>query len=250
MGRIARELRDPWGPLVATVAGGLAWAVGAAVPVAGAVGLAVYGVKVALGAVGSDDTAPDAPPRPHPDSSAALWLRRGEAAVRALQDMARVTAAGAPGPADDAAREAAQEAADIVAAMRRLGGHVVTIGTALTHSDSPYLDEEAARLRTIAERAPADVSARRSADAVADRVAVRDRLRAALGELEGRLQSSALGLEGLVARVAEVRAAAAAVGDLDLTADSLAELTAEVEGLRQGLAVAERVAQRALAGPS
>jgi hypothetical protein len=247
MSRIGEELRDPWGPLVGAVAGGLAWAVGAAIPVAGAVGLAVYGVKVALAAASGAEPDPPGVRRPHPDSSAGLWLRRGEAAVRALQDMARE---GGAGPTDEAAREAAGEAESIAASMRRLGGHVVTIGEALARTDSPYLEDEAERLRTMAERSPGDVSAQRSADAVSDRLAVRDRLRLALTELEGRLQSSALGLEGLVARVAEVRAAAASVGDVDLSAESLHELTTEVEGLRQGLAAAERVATRALAGPS
>jgi hypothetical protein len=250
MSRIGEELRDPWGALVGGVAGGLAWAVGAAIPVAGAVALAVYGVKVALGAAGGGGE-PELPGvrRPHPDSAAGLWLRRGESAVRDLGEMARETAGGAS-PADDAAREAASEAEGILASMRRLGSHVVTLAEALARSDAPHLDEEAARLRAAAERYPDDVSARRSADAVADRLAVRDRLRSALAELEGRLQSSALGLEGLVARVAEVRATAASVGTIDLSADSLAELTSEVEGLRQGLAAAERVATRVLAGPS
>lgn len=249
MSRLGQELRDPWGPLVGAVAGGLAWAVGAAVPVAGAIGLAVYAVKVALGASGGG-AAPGGPARPHPDSPAGLWLRRGEAAVRALEAMARESSPDGPSPTDQATRTAATEAGDVLASMRRLGGHVVTLGEALSHTDSPTLDDEAARLRAIAQHYPTDESARRSADAVADRVAVRNRLRNALVELEGKLQSSALGLEGLVARVAEVRATAAAVGDLDLSAESLAELTSEVEGLRQGLAAAERVASRALAGPS
>jgi len=248
--RLGEELRDPWGPLVGAVAGGLAWAVGAAFPVAGAVGLAVYGVKVALGAAGgAEDGGDQAHRRPHPESSAGLWLRRGESAVRALAEMARETGSSTT-PADEAARDAASEATGILTAMRRLGGHVVSLAEALQHSDSPHLDDEAARLRAAADRSPDDVSAQRSAQAVADRVAVRNRLRTALGELEGRLQSSALGLEGLVARVAEVRATSAAMGELDLAASSLAELTSEVEGLRQGLAAAEQVATRALAGPA
>jgi len=250
MSRIGRELREPWGALVGVVAGGLAWAVGAAVPVAGAVGLAVYGVKVALGAVaGDDEPEPGRHRRPHPDSSSGLWLRRGESAVRALEEMARETA-GALSPADEAAREAAREAATIAESMRRLAAHVVTLAEALGRADAPHLDEEAARLREAVSRSPDDETTKRSAEAVADRVAVRERLRSALRELDGRLQSSALGLEGLVARVAEVRAASAAVGDIDLSAGSLAQLTSEVEGLRQGLAAAEQVASRALAGPS
>jgi hypothetical protein len=60
------------------------------------------------------------------------------------------------------------------------------------------------------------------------------------------MQSSALGLEGLVARVAEVRASAATVGDVDATADSLSALTSEVEGLRLALSDVDEVARRAL----
>ena len=245
MGRLADELRDPWGPLVAGVVGGLSWAVGTPVLAAVGVGAVVYGVKAALGAVmggdGDDDGPP--PPRPHPNSPAGLWLRRAEAAVRALDDMARSAGGTA---ADVATTRAADEADEVLASMRRLGGHVVAVGQALGRSDSPGLDAEAARLRALAEAAPHDASAQRSASAVADRVAVRDRLRVAMADLEGRMQSSALGLEGLVARVAEVRASAATVGDVDATADSLAGLTTEVEGLRLALSDVDEVAGRAL----
>ncbi|MDP9181384.1 MAG: hypothetical protein M3P04_01245, partial [Actinomycetota bacterium] len=129
---------------------------------------------------------------------------------------------------------------------RQLGGHVVTVGQALARSDAPGLDDEAGRLRAAAQRAPDDASARRSADAVRDRVAVRDRLRRAQTDLEGRLQSSALGLEGLVARVAEIRASSATLGDIDASAGSLAALTTEIEGLRLGLSDVDEVARRAL----
>ena len=246
MGRLRDELRDPWGPLVAGVVGGLSWAVGTPVLAAVGVGAVVYGVKAALGAVlGSpdeDDTGP-APLRPAPGSTAALWLRRAEAAVRALDDMARAEGTTA---ADVATSRAAAEADDVLTSMRRLGGHVVTVGQALGRSDAPGLDEEAARLRDAAARAPQDASAARSAAAVGDRVAVRDRLRRAQADLEGRLQSSALGLEGLVARVAEVRASAATLGDVDATSGSLASLTTEIEGLRLALSDVDEVARKAL----
>lgn len=244
MGRLSAELRDPWGPLVAGVVGGLAWAVGTPVVAAVAVGAVVYGVKTAVGAAmgpGGDGSAPTL--RPHPGSPAALWLRRGESAVRALDDMARSEGTT---PADAATSRAAEEAEQVLASMRRLAGHVVTVGEALGRSDAPGLDAEAARLRAIATSAPGDDSAQRSAAAVADRVAVRDRLRGARADLEGRLQSSALGLEGLVARVAEVRARSATLGDVDGTTDSLASLTTEIEGLRRALSDVDEVAQRAL----
>jgi hypothetical protein len=69
-----------------------------------------------------------------------------------------------------------------------------------------------------------------------------------LADLEGRLQSSALGLEGLVARVAEVRARSATLGDVDGTPESLTALTTEIEGLRLALSDVDEVAQRALGG--
>ncbi|HUR51931.1 MAG TPA: hypothetical protein VMZ11_07395 [Mycobacteriales bacterium] len=246
MGRLADQLRDPWGPLVAGVVGGLSWAVGTPVLAAVGVGAVVYGVKAALGAVleqDEDEGGGPAPPRPHPGSAAALWLRRAESAVRALDDMADAHGASA---ADVATERAAGEADQVLATMRHLGGHVVAVGQALARSDAPGLDDEAARLRAAAAARPGDPSAQRSAAAVADRVAVRDRLRAAQADLEGRLQSSALGLEGLVARVAEVRAGAATLGDVDATADSLASLTTEVEGLRLALSDVDDVARRAL----
>ena len=245
MSRLAEELRDPWGPLVAGVVGGLAWAVGLPVAAAVGVGAIVYGVKAAVGAVTGDRSSRSgpAPARPHPNSAAGLWLRRAESAVHQLDDMARGQGLG---PADAATRRAAEEADDVLESMRELGGHVVAVGAALARTDAPGLDEEAARLAHLAAVAPQDPSARRSAEAVADRVAVRNRLRTAQAELEGRLQSSALSLEGLVARVAEVRASAATVGDVDATTGGLEALTTEIEGLRRGLADVGEVARRAL----
>jgi hypothetical protein len=246
VGQLRDELRDPWGPLVAGIAGGLAWAVGTPVLAALGVGAAVYGVKAALGAVLGEPGAEDdttTVPRPAPGSTAALWLRRAESAVRALDDMARSQGGGA---ADVATTHAAEEADEVLASMRRLGGHVVTVGQALARSDAPGLDEEAAQLRAVASRSPDDISAQRSSEAVADRVAVRDRLRLAQADFEGRLQSSALGLEGLVARVAEVRAGSATVGEVDASSDNLTQLTTEIEGLRRALSDVDDVARRAL----
>jgi hypothetical protein len=248
MGRLRDELSEPWGPLVAGVLGGLSWAIGAPVLAALGVGAAVYGVKVAAGAIlgGPDEDRPSqgpAPLRPAAGSSEAAWLTRAENAVRALDDMGRGTDVTAT---DVATSHAAEEADAILEAMRRLGGQAVAVSRALAQTDQPGLDQEAARLRAAAHADPADDSARRSADAVADRVAVRDRLRKALMALDGRLQSSALGLEGLVARVAELQATASAVGEVDPSADDLASLTTEVEGLRVGLADVEQVARKAL----
>jgi hypothetical protein len=56
-----------------------------------------------------------------------------------------------------------------------------------------------------------------------------------------------LGLEGLVARTAEVVAMSAA-GGMDPTQDRLAALADDLDGLRAGLAEAEEVSRRVLEG--
>jgi hypothetical protein len=211
----------------------------------------VYGVKVLAGAA-MGDPRPQAEKRPEPlrpayGTPAALWLKRAETAVRSLQDLARGEVSN---PTDSAAAHAAQEAGGILETIKHLAGQSAAVANALATADSAGLDEEAAELRRRSNADPSDASAKQSADAVADRLAVRDRLKKAQAALEGRLQSSALGLEGLVARIAELKATTAAVGDVDPSTADLESLTTEVEGLRQGLADAEQVARTALASPS
>jgi hypothetical protein len=242
--RLREELTDPWGPVLAGIVGGVA--IAATLPVAAGVGIAaaVYGVKVVVGSLmGGGEDGPPPPPLPRQGTPARIWIDRAEDAVHALQRMSPSTPLTA---ADSAAQSTAEQAAVVLDTMRRLGGQVVALTNALGHADSPGLDEEARRLDELARSYPDDASTVQSAQALADRVAVRDRLRRARFELDGRLQSSALGLEGLVARVAEVRAASHAVGQIDPTADDLEALTAEVEGLRIGLRDVEQVAQKAL----
>jgi hypothetical protein len=255
VGRLRDELTDPWGILVAGVAGsvaGVGLSLGA--PVALGIGAAVYGVKVLAGAMygPSDEEKNDRRkvephPRPAYGTPAAVWLKRAEDAVRSLDGMVRHAAVNAT---DVATAHAADEADAVLETMRRLGGQSVMVSRALVTAEADGLDAAAAQLRAAADASPDDTSARRSADAVADRIAVRDRLRKAQAELEGRLQSSALGLEGLVARIAELQATASAAGQLDPSADDLAALTNEVEGLRMGLADVEQVAKRALGSAS
>jgi hypothetical protein len=221
-------------------------------PIALGVGAAVYGVKVLAGAAMGKGDQPQLEKRPEPlrpsyGTPAAVWLKRAETAVRSLQDMARGTVNN---PTDSAAARAAEEAGGILGTIRHLAGQSAAVANALATADSAGLDDEAAELRRRADEDPSDGSARQSADAVGDRLAVRDRLQKAQRALEGRLQSSALGLEGLVARIAELKATTASVGEVDPSTADLESLTTEVEGLRQGLADAEQVATKALGSPA
>ena len=65
--------------------------------------------------------------------------------------------------------------------------------------------------------------------------------------LLARMQATVFTVEGLVARTAEVLAMSAS-GGLDLSADRLAGLSGDLDGLRAGLAEAEEVSRRVLDG--
>ena len=249
------ELKDPWGLVLAGVSGGLAWALlgsaAVALPVGVAVGAAVLGVKVVSGLVLGGRRTPAVgagpePPRPPRGSAAALWLERAERAVRSLDDLAATAGTGVLASAVDAA---VQEAADTLVALRRLGAQASAVERAQHRVEDPGLDAEAARLAEASRRGAASEigpELTRSAAAVADRRAVRDRLRGAREVVLARMQAVALGLEGLVARLAEVLALAETTGRLEDTAGEVAGLACELEGLRQGLAETEAVSRGAL----
>jgi hypothetical protein len=251
---LSDELRDPWGLVVAGVAGGLVWALSAPIAAAVGVGAAVYGVKAITGALvgrgrpdDSDSGAPELPRAPR-GSAAAQWLDRATGAVRGLDDLAHTANAG---PTGNAVRNAAHEAGDTLGDLTRLAGQVTAVERALQRVDATGLDEEAARLDQDAQHASTDemrAEMTRSAAAVRDRQAVRDRLLGARETLLARMQAVSLGLEGLEARLAEVLAMTATTGGVDTTADEIAELATELDGLRAGLAETEAISRKALAG--
>lgn len=253
MGRLSDELRNPWGAVLAGVAGGVSWGA-AAVFTAGVpalelgigIGFGVYVLRIGVGALAGSGRAPDPPPpaRPRYGTPAFEMLKRADAATRSLEDMARQ--AGSVTATDLAVQRAAEQARAVLLDMQRLGGQSAAVLAALSRVDSPGLDAEAAELQLAASQAATDASAQQSSQAARDRLAVRDRLQRAGHALDGRLQASALGLEGLVARVAELSATANAVGEVDPTAQDLAQLTADLDGLRMGLAEVEQVARKAL----
>jgi hypothetical protein len=253
VGRLREEFLDPWGGVLAGVAGGLAWAV---VPAAGAVALpvgigvaaAVYGVKVGMGLLTRKPAEqPDAAPAlrpPRRGSVAEQWLRRAEAEQRELTEV--TTGAGSTtrvqlGPVADGAGEA-------VAALRRLAGQVGAIEDALDRIPVARLDGDRQRLAEGVRLAHNDrlrAERQRALDSVTEQLAVAVRLTDARDTMLARMQATALSLEGLVARTAEIVAMSAA-GGVDPSEDRLATLTDDLDGLRKGLAEAEEVSRRVL----
>jgi hypothetical protein len=251
------ELRDPWGLVAGGISGGMAWALtaaaiggGPAVALGVGIGAVVVGAKAVTGLFIRDGDRLDHPPdlpRPPRGSPAALWLDRAEGAVTSLDEMAGTAHSGAAG---DAVRTTAVEARDTLADLARLGGQCTAVERALQRVDGSGLDAEAGRLDEAARRAPtAEMREEmgRSAAAVHDRRAVRDRLLGARETLLARMQAVALGLEGLEARLAEVLAMTATTGGVDTTAQEISELATELDGLRAGLAETEAISRKALA---
>jgi hypothetical protein len=250
------ELLDPWGGIVAGVAGGLSWAVAsgntAAVPLGLGVAGAVYAAKVAAGALArrSERSRPGRPgaaplPAPRRGSPAQLWLDRAQGAVRSLAELVDSSVADRAqlGPVRD-------EAAETVDTMRRFAGQVTAVENALARVPAEQLAAERGRLARAVRQAHTErlrAERQRSLDSVEQQLAVAGRLSEARETILARMQATALGLEGLVARTAELLALGASAG-VDTTADRIAELTSELDGLRAGLAEAEEVSRRVLDG--
>jgi hypothetical protein len=255
-GRLRQELLDPWGGVVAGVAGGLAWAVvplgAAALPVGLGVAAVVYGVKIGAGLLTRDRDRPAVEPDPElrpprRGSPAEQWLVRAQQADRSLADLVRSPGSAVAKQQLVPVREGAGEA---LATMRRLAGQVTAVEDATDRIQPARLAAERDRLAAAAAAASSDrvrAERQRSLDSVTEQLQVVRRLAGARDELLARMQATALTLEGLVARTAEVLAMSVS-GGVDASADRLADLAADLDGLRSGLAETEAVSRRVLDG--
>ncbi len=260
---LRQELTEPWGIVTAGVSGGLGWAVVAglgsiaaapAVAIGLGVGAVVYGVKVAAATLGDRPAVEPAPQlrRPPRGSPADVWLRRAEGTVRTLHEQTE-------SPREPAVRgqvgEVDDDAATVLAALRRLAAQATAVEDAQRRIDVARLQGEQGRI-SAGGAWPASDSIRaeqqRSLSAIAEQLEVARRLGEARNLLLARMQSTVIGLEGLVARLAEVLALSASAGGWDAgrdsAADQIADLTTELDGLRSGLEETEAISRRALGG--
>ena len=60
------------------------------------------------------------------------------------------------------------------------------------------------------------------------------------------MQAAAVGLDGLVARLAELLALAPGTGTVDRVPSAIAALAGELDGLREGLVVSEQLSRQLL----
>jgi hypothetical protein len=242
---LSDDVRDPWGLLVSAVSGGLAWAVGldpvAALGIAGA----VYGIKVASAGLFGRKPASRGELRVRQGSPEEAWLRRAEHAADSLRDVA---GSAESGPLAERMHEVVGEATTTLGELRRLAGQTSSVTAAMYHVDLPALQREEAQLESVLASANIAVhpEAERSLAAVRSQLDVHRRLYDTASAMLARMQSGALGMESLVARIAELVALAdASPGPNDGLAE-LDELASDLEGLRVGLAEAEAMSRQAL----
>jgi hypothetical protein len=251
---VKEHLTEPWGLVTAGVLGGLAGAVAAAlaaggvlvgVPVGLAVAAVVLGVRAGLGALtdraGGRVGTPTASGLPQPvrGGDAERWLARAAVAVQTLHRQS-----------SDAVLLA--QADEALADLARLAGQVTLIERTSSGIDIGRLQHDRVRLEHGLRGLPPGAlraERERALRAVTGQLDVAGRLHGAREMLLARMQSAVLGLEGLVTRMAELLALHATVdGGTPLTSVKLAELAGGLDGLREGLAEAERLSRTALGG--
>lgn len=243
--RFWRELAEPWGLLLAASSAGAAWAVQLPVVAAAGIGGAVLLARAGFAAWQGRGASSDRIPLVDPDSVEGRWLERAESAESSFEDLIRSLPAG---PLADQVVGMRAGLEDTLDTLHTLAGRTSTTNQAMSRIDPAALAEEERRLRHARRTAGSDLHGDldRSLASVAEQRDVHQRLSAARDKLLAQLESGALGLEGLVARLVELTATTGPGPDLET--GTLAELTDRLEGLRRGVVETDEATRRSLGG--
>lgn len=250
---LADELRDPWSYVAASFVGGMAavttnpWAglgVGAVVFATKVVtGLFTRGAKPKRRMSQRERRLPVMTRTPE-----AAWFDRARRAQELFDDIA---GSAHEGPIAERVQSFGAETEESLATLERLAGQASAIRSAMGRLDPRRLAWERDRILIDANRSqdPRVLAEReRSLNAVQSQLDAYERLTGTLTMLLARLESGTLGIEGLVARLAEVIALAeSSLSPVDGQSE-IDELALELEGLRAGLTEAESVSARAMQG--
>ncbi|MGJ6963375.1 hypothetical protein ACSDR0_15830 [Streptosporangium sp. G11] len=241
MARLTDELRDPWGLLLGATAGGAAWAVSVHPVVAGFVGVVVWLTKAGVAAL--QDRGHRTGLAVTPGSPEEYWLARAGSAAYGFGEL---SASMERGPLAGRIAMMRPQIDDSTATLERLAAQASLTGAALARFDLDRLGHEQARLaraREGAERGLAQDLDRALASLASQRAVV-ERLSATRERVLARMESSAIGIEGLLARLVEL-SAVSANGPLE-PLRVLDELAGTLEGVRQGLHETEQITRDAL----
>ncbi|WP_410601685.1 hypothetical protein [Amycolatopsis sp. lyj-90] len=245
--RFVRELAEPWGLLLAATSAGAAWAV--QLPVVAAIGVGVTVLAARAGVAAATRAKPAAEPEERalpdvePGSAEADWLRRAEAAAAGFES---ISGSLDTGPLAERVADMEPVVRETVDTLRRLAGRASATGKALARVDLGAVSAEKARLTKDLKTADDDDirgDLLQSLEAVQAQEDVHTRLSSARRKLLAQLRSGALGLDGLVARAAEL---SAATGDSLLDTTTIGELSEQLEGIRRGVVETEEATRRSL----
>ena len=243
------EARDPWTYILGALVGGTAWAVGVPVLAAAGVGAAVLGVKAAIGsALGGAGRGPQERPDLPVDAQSPerQWLDRAKRAVASFRDLAGSVPEGI---VSERSRSIGEQSDKTLEGLRRLAGQATSTRHVFEHVDLDRLAEEGRRLQvTLNATADPDIheEIERSLESVREQMDIGARLQQSLAMLLARMESGALGLERLVAQLAEILALSETATSPVEGAAQLEALADELEGLRSGLAETEQLSRRTL----
>ena len=244
------EARDPWTYIVGALVGGAAWAVGVPVLATAGVGAAVLGVKAAIGSVlggAGTSRSGEAHELPVADRSPEqAWLRRAQKAVASFRDLAGSVPQGL---VSERGRSIGEQSERTMEGLRRLAGQVTVTRNVGAHVDLDRLAQEGERLqRTISITTDPDIREEigSSLESVREQMDIGARLHQSVAMLLARMESGTLGLERLVAQLAEILALSETATSPVEGAAQLEALADELEGLRAGLAETEQLSRRTL----
>ena len=243
--KFARELAEPWGLLLAATSAGVAWAVQLPVLLAVLIGVAVLVARAGVAALGSE-------PAPRRREARVLdvaqgsdeenWLRRAEGAADGFTSLSSSLDAG---PLADRVADMEPVVRETLETLRRLAGRASATGKALSRVDLDAVTRERRRLEGSLSSAREEVRGdlEQALAAVQAQEDVHTRLSGARDKLLAQLQSGALGLDSLVARVAELTAATT---DFAVDTGAVRELSDQLEGIRQGVLETEQATRKSL----
>ena len=243
---LSDEARDPWTYLLGGLAAGVAWAVSVPIVAAIGVGAAVAGVKAVVGGTLGRRASRRDPLPVTGKTEEEGWLKRGERAVASFDALASSVPEGM---VSERSRTIGQQSKETLEGLRRLGGQASTTRDVAQHIDGTHLLHEELRLTQEVEREQdPDIreEEQKSLESVREQLAIIQRLDQSLSMLLARMESGTLGLERLVAQLAEILALSESATSPVEGAEQLEHLADELEGIRSGLAETERLSRRAL----
>lgn len=243
--KFVRELAEPWALLLAATSAGVAWAVQLPLAASAGVGLAVLAAWAGVSAATREKQPERREARvldAEPGSAEANWLRRAEGAAEGFGSLSGSLDSG---PLADRVADMEPVVQETLFTLRRLAGRASATGKALARVDLDAVTRERRRLEQSLASAREEVRGdlEQALTAVQAQADVHARLSGARDKLLAQLQSGALGLDSLVARVAELTAATT---DVAVDTGAVRELSDQLEGIRQGVLETEQATRKSL----